>query len=63
MVIFSKFVNDVASISKGKEFVCILIKLEMIDHFLGGFASTKRLMSHTKAGRGTTPSSSAYSLK
>ena len=47
----------------GKEFVPLLISDEMIGHFLGEFALTRKLVSHSAPGIGATRSSASLSVK
>ena len=51
------------SIHNGKEFVPVLITEEMIGHYLGEFAMTRRKVQHSAPGIGATKSSAAMSVK
>ena len=47
----------------GKEFVPLIITLEMLGHSLGEFAHTRKSVSHSAAGVGATRSSKAVSAR
>jgi len=57
------FVGKTVSIHNGKEFVKIEIKPEMIGHYLGEFAMTRKLVKHSGPGVGATRSSKFMPLK
>ena len=44
-------------------FVPVLIKEKMIGHYLGEFAMTRKIVTHSAPGIGATRSSSAVSVK
>jgi small subunit ribosomal protein S19 len=50
-------------IYKGNGFEVVEIKPEMLGHFLGELAMTRRKVSHGKAGIGATRSSTAISAR
>jgi len=47
----------------GKEFVVVEVKPEMLGHYLGEFAMTRKKLKHGKAGIGATRSSTAIARK
>ena len=63
MVILPEFVGKVISVHNGKEFVDVEVTPEMIGHFLGEFALTRRRVAHTGPGVGATRSSKFMPLK
>lgn len=63
MVVLPEFVGKIISIHNGKEFVDVEIAPEMIGHFLGEFALTRRRVAHTGPGVGATRSSKFMPLK
>ncbi|MFC1801113.1 30S ribosomal protein S19 [Nanoarchaeota archaeon] len=63
MIIVPKMVGISFRIYTGKEFVPVTITLEMLGHFLGEFALSRKTVSHSSPGVGATKSSSAISVK
>ena len=63
MVILPEMVGLTIGIHTGKAFVRIIITEEMVGHFLGEFALTRRGVSHSAPGIGATRSSAAMSVK
>jgi small subunit ribosomal protein S19 len=63
MVIVPKMLGISFRVHTGKEFVPITITLEMLGHFLGEFALSRKTVSHSSPGVGATKSSSAISVK
>lgn len=63
MPIFPEMVNKTIGVYNGKEFVSILVQPEMIGHFLGEFALTRKTVGHSAPGVGATRSSSNVSVK
>jgi len=61
--IIPQFVGKTVSIYNGKEFRDVEIKPEMIGHFLGEFALTRRAPVHSGPGVGATKSSKFMPLK
>lgn len=51
------------AVHNGKEFVVVEIKPEMLGHYLGEFALTRKKLKHGKAGIGATRSSTAIARK
>jgi small subunit ribosomal protein S19 len=50
-------------IHNGKEFLPVIITNEMIGHYLGEFALTRKKVQHSAPGIGATRSSAALSVK
>ncbi|HID71600.1 MAG TPA: 30S ribosomal protein S19 [Thermoplasmata archaeon] len=63
MIILPQFVGKTISVHNGKEFVDVEIKPEMIGHYLGEFALTRKKVVHTGPGVGATRSSKFMPLK
>lgn len=61
--ILPEFVGKNVAVHNGKEFVPIEIKPEMIGHFLGEFAQTRKAVKHSAPGVGATRSSKFMPLK
>ncbi len=62
-VIVPKFVGLRFAVYNGKEFIQVEVKPEMIGHFLGEFALTRKRIMHGKAGIGATKSSTAVNAR
>ncbi len=56
-IVLPKYVGKFMSIYNGKEFVEVEIKPEMIGHYLGELAPTRKSVRHTGPGVGATRSS------
>ncbi|RME55517.1 30S ribosomal protein S19 [Candidatus Woesearchaeota archaeon] len=63
MIILPEFVGLTIHVHNGKTFSPILIKPEMLGHYLGEFAHTRAKVAHSSPGVGATRSSSAVSVK
>jgi len=63
MPILPQFVGRRIAIYNGQHFVEIEIKPEMIGHYLGEFAITRRVVAHSGPGVGATRSSKHVPLK
>jgi small subunit ribosomal protein S19 len=63
MIILPSFINHKIAIYNGKEFQEITIEPEMIGHYLGEFAITRKKVKHTGPGVGATRSSKFMPLK
>ncbi len=63
MIILPEMIGATLKVHNGKEFVQVMIQAEMIGHFLGEFASTRKGVSHSSPGVGATKSSSNISVK
>jgi small subunit ribosomal protein S19 len=61
--ILPDFVGKKIAVHNGKEFVGVEIKPEMIGHFIGEFAMTRKTVSHSGPGVGATRSSKFMPLK
>ena len=63
MIILPQMVNENSKIYNGKEFVQVTIQPEMIGHYLGEFAQTRKPVAHSAPGIGATKSSASVSVK
>ncbi len=63
MVILPQFVGKTIAIHNGKEFKEVKIEPEMIGHYLGEFALTRKMVEHSGPGVGATRSSKYIPLK
>jgi small subunit ribosomal protein S19 len=63
MVILPEMVNKTIKVHNGKEFVAIMISIEMLGHTLGEFAMTRKKVEHHAPGIGATRSSASLSVK
>ncbi len=63
MIILPEFVGRVIAVHNGKEFIPVKITPEMIGHYLGEFALTRKEVKHTGPGVGATRSSKYMPLK
>lgn len=63
MIILPEMVGVMLKIHNGKEFVPLKIEQEMIGHFLGEFAITRKKLQHSAPGVGATRSSASISVK
>ncbi len=63
LIILPQFVGKRVAVHNGKEFVEIDIKPEMIGHYLGEFALTRKEVKHSGPGVGATRSSKFVPLK
>jgi len=63
MVILPEFIGHILQIYDGKEFQRVNIQPQMIGHYLGEFALTRKKVKHTGPGVGATRSSKFMPLK
>ncbi len=63
MLILPQFVDKKIAVHDGKEFVLVRIEPEMIGHYLGEFALTRKSVQHSGPGVGATRSSKYIPLK
>lgn len=63
IVILPSFVGKKVAVYNGKEFMEFEIKPEMIGHYLGEFAPTRKSVTHSGPGVGATRSSKFMPLK
>ncbi|MBI2145215.1 30S ribosomal protein S19 [Candidatus Woesearchaeota archaeon] len=63
IVIIPDMVGKTVKVYNGKEFVPVMIITEMLGHYLGEFALTRKKVVHHAPGIGATKSSAALSVK
>ncbi len=63
MVIVPEIVGKAIKVYNGKEFVPVMVIAEMLGHYLGEFAQTRKKVVHHAPGIGATKSSAALSVK
>lgn len=63
MIILPDMVGLTMHIHTGREFVPVTIEEDMIGHYLGEFAMTRKKVQHSAPGIGATKSSAAMSVK
>ncbi len=63
MVIIPLMLDKKIMIHTGKEFIPIIIQPEMLGHFLGEFALTRKRIQHNAPGVGATRSSASVSVR
>jgi small subunit ribosomal protein S19 len=62
-VVFPSFIGHRIAVHNGSEFQQITIEPDMVGHFLGEFALTRKKVKHTGPGVGATRSSKFMPLK
>lgn len=63
MIILPDMVGMTMRIYNGKEFVPVTFTAEMLGHYFGEFAHTRKSVTHSSAGVGATRSSKAISAR
>jgi len=63
MIVLPEMVNKTIKVHNGKSFEDVIIQPEMIGHYLGEFAGTRKKVSHSAPGIGATRSSANVSVK
>ena len=63
VIILPEMVGRTIHIHNGKEFNAVRVIPEMLGHYLGEFALTRKSVKHSSPGIGATKSSSAVSVK
>ena len=63
MIIFPNMVGKTIRVHKGNDFITINIEPEMIGHYLGEFALTRKRVEHHAPGIGATRSSASISVR
>jgi len=61
LIVIPKMVGKTINVYNGKEFIEVVAAEEMLGHYLGEFALTRKRLRHGKAGIGATKSSTAIS--
>ncbi len=63
LIVVPEMMGMTICIHNGKDFVPVAIKPEMLGHYLGEFAVTRKRVVHSAPGIGATKSSAALSVK
>lgn len=63
MIVLPQMVDHTIEVHNGKEFIRVKIQPEMIGHYLGEFALTRKRVTHGTPGMGATKSSLYIPLK
>ena len=63
MVVMPNMVGKTIRVHKGNDFIAIMIQPEMIGHYLGEFALTRKRVEHHAPGIGATRSSASISVR
>ena len=63
MVILPEMIGATIRVYQGKEFVPVAIGADMVGHYLGEFALTRKKVMHSAHGIGATRSSASLSVK
>ena len=63
MIILPEMVGVIIKVHQGREFIPVAIEPEMIGHYLGEFALTRKKVAHNAPGIGSTRSSASLSVK
>lgn len=63
MIVVPQMVDLTVEVHNGKEFIRVKIQPEMMGHYLGEFAPTRRRVNHGTPGMGATKSSLYIPLK
>jgi len=63
MIIVPQLIDMTIYVHTGKEFQAVVIAPEMLSHYLGEFALTRKKVQHSAPGIGATRSSAALSVK
>src|SRR3989338_7599293 len=59
MIILQEMVGSMIKVYQGREFIPVAIEAEMIGHYLGEFAQTRKKVAHNAPGIGATRSSAS----
>ena len=62
-IILPEMVGKSLLVYNGKEFIQIRIEADMLGHYIGEFALTRRSVKHSSPGVGATKSSAAVSVR
>ncbi|MEK6983428.1 MAG: 30S ribosomal protein S19 [Nanoarchaeota archaeon] len=63
MIILPEMIGKTIKVHQGREFVPVTIEHDMIGHYLGEFALTRKKVMHSAPGIGATRSSASLSVK
>ena len=63
IIILPEMIGATIKVHQGREFVPVTIEPDMIGHYLGEFALTRKKVNHSAPGIGATRSSASLSVK
>ena len=63
IVIIPIMLGQTIRVHNGKEFLSVIVTIDMLGHYLGEFALTRKPVKHSAAGIGATRSSKAVSAR
>ncbi len=63
MIILPEMIEMLIKVHSGNQFVPVKIEKEMLGHYLGEFAITRKKLEHSAPGVGATRSSASISVK
>lgn len=63
MIILPEMIGKTIKVHQGKEMVPVTIEADMMGHYLGEFALTRKKVQHSAPGIGATRSSASLSVK
>ena len=63
MIILPEMIGATIKIHQGREFMSLVIEPDMVGHYLGEFALTRKRVTHSAPGIGATRSSASLSVK
>ena len=63
VIVLPEMVGVTIKVHQGREFVPVMIEPDMVGHYLGEFALTRRKVAHSAPGIGATRSSASLSVK
>ena len=63
VIILPEMIGSKIKVHQGKEFVPVTIEADMVGHYLGEFALTRKRVAHSAPGIGATRSSASLSVK
>ncbi|MBI1969718.1 30S ribosomal protein S19 [Candidatus Woesearchaeota archaeon] len=63
LIILPYMVGKIVKVYNGKDFAIVAIEPEMIGHYLGEFALTRKRVQHSAPGIGATRSSASIAVK
>lgn len=63
MIVLPEMIGKTIKLHQGKEFISVTIESDMVGHYLGEFALTRKKVVHSAPGIGATRSSASLSVK
>jgi len=63
LIVLPEMLGVTIRVHNGKEFIIVNLQEDMIGHYLGEFAQTRKKVEHSAPGIGATKSSAALSVK